>query len=118
MDRRQNNSMLRQCPSGIAQQPPHHAIAVPTAVQNSVTKTKSIAPPLGITDDRDVNHFYWATLLSANMLSSRRAVVGVGAGMGWGTGVGLVLMYMFVGHCFYYYKCIYYTVYLFKQCLY
>ena len=26
---------LRQCPSGIAQRPPHHAIAVPTALQNS-----------------------------------------------------------------------------------
>ena len=35
VDRRQNNSMLRQCPSGIAQRPPHHAIAVPTAMQNS-----------------------------------------------------------------------------------
>ena len=32
MDRRQNNRMLRQCPSGIAQ---HHAIAVPTAMQSS-----------------------------------------------------------------------------------
>ena len=29
------NRMLRQCPSGIAQRPPHHAIAVPTAMQNS-----------------------------------------------------------------------------------
>ena len=37
VDRRQNNKMLRQCPSGIAQRPPHHAIAVPTAVQNRVT---------------------------------------------------------------------------------
>ena len=34
VDRRQNNRMLRQCPSGIAQRPPHYAIAVPTAVQN------------------------------------------------------------------------------------
>ena len=34
VDRRQNNRMLRQCPSGIAQRPPHHAIAVPTAMQN------------------------------------------------------------------------------------
>ena len=33
--RRQNNKMLGQCPSGIAQRPPHHAIAVPTAMQNS-----------------------------------------------------------------------------------
>ena len=28
VDRRQNNRMLRQCPSGIAQRPPHHAVAV------------------------------------------------------------------------------------------
>ena len=33
--RRQNNRMLRQCPSGIAQRPPHHAVAVPTAMQSS-----------------------------------------------------------------------------------
>ena len=44
VDRRQNNTMLRQCPSGIAQRPPHHAVAVPTAMQNRVTK--SVAPPL------------------------------------------------------------------------
>ena len=36
VDRRQNNKMLRQCPSGIAQRPPHHAIAVPTALLLSV----------------------------------------------------------------------------------
>ena len=47
VDRRQNNRMLRQCPSGIAQRPQHHAIAVPTAVLNRVTKTMSVAPPLG-----------------------------------------------------------------------
>ena len=47
MDRRQNNRMLRQCPSGIAQRPQHHAIAVPTAMQNRFTKTMSVAPPLG-----------------------------------------------------------------------
>ena len=35
VDRHQNNKMLRQCPSGIAQRPPHHAIAVPAAMQNS-----------------------------------------------------------------------------------
>ena len=35
VDRRQNNRMLRQCPSGTAQRPPHHAIAVPTAMQDS-----------------------------------------------------------------------------------
>ena len=35
VDRRQNNRMLRQCPSGIAQQPQHHAVAVPPAMQNS-----------------------------------------------------------------------------------
>ena len=47
MDRRQNKRMLRQCPSGIAQRPPHHAIAVPTAMQNRVTKTMSVALPMG-----------------------------------------------------------------------
>ena len=47
VDRRQNNKMLRQCPSGVAQRPPHHAIAVPTAMQNRVTKTMSVAPPFG-----------------------------------------------------------------------
>ena len=47
VDRRQNNGMLRQCPSGIAQRSSHHAIAVPTAMQNRVTKTVSVAPPLG-----------------------------------------------------------------------
>ena len=37
VDLRQNNRMLRQCPSGIVQRPQHHAmVAVPTAVrQNS-----------------------------------------------------------------------------------
>ena len=45
VDRRQNNRMLRQCPSGIAQRPQHHAIAVPTAMQNR--DTMSVAPPLG-----------------------------------------------------------------------
>ena len=35
VDRRQNNKMLRQCPSGTAQRPPHHAVAVPAAMQNS-----------------------------------------------------------------------------------
>ena len=35
VDRCQNNRMLRQCPSSIAQQPQCHAIAVPTAMQNS-----------------------------------------------------------------------------------
>ena len=35
VDLRQNNRMLKQCPSGIAHRPPHHAIAVPPAVQNS-----------------------------------------------------------------------------------
>ena len=34
MDRRQNNKMLGQCPLGIAQQLPYHAVAVPTAMQN------------------------------------------------------------------------------------
>ena len=47
VDRRQNNRMLRQCPSGTAQRPPRHTIAVPTAMQNRVTKTRFVAPPLG-----------------------------------------------------------------------
>ena len=33
--------------TGIAQRRQHHAIAVPTAMQNRVTKTVSVAPPLG-----------------------------------------------------------------------
>ena len=41
VDRRQNNRMFRQCPPGVAQRPPHRAIAVPTAMQNRVTKTMS-----------------------------------------------------------------------------
>ena len=45
VDRRQNNRMLRQCPSGIAQRPQHHAVS--TAMQNRVTMTISVAPPLG-----------------------------------------------------------------------
>ena len=36
-----------QCPSGIAQRPQHHVIAVPTAIQNRVTKTMSVASWLG-----------------------------------------------------------------------
>ena len=43
VDRRQNNRMLRQCPSGIAQQPPHHAIAVSTAMQNKHNVRSSAA---------------------------------------------------------------------------
>ena len=43
----EQQNVNRQCPSGIAQRPPHHAIAVPTATQNRVTKTMSVAPPLG-----------------------------------------------------------------------
>ena len=36
VDRRQNNKcLLRQCPPGIAQRPQHHAIAVPTAAEQS-----------------------------------------------------------------------------------
>ena len=34
VDSRHNSKMLGQCPSGIVQQPPHHAVAVPTATQN------------------------------------------------------------------------------------
>ena len=37
VERRQNNRMSRQCPSGIAQRPPHRAAAVPTAMKNRVT---------------------------------------------------------------------------------
>ena len=47
VDRRQNNRMLRQCPVGITRQLVYYAIAVPTAVRNRVTKTMSVAPPLG-----------------------------------------------------------------------
>ena len=49
VDRRQNNRMLikavsvRHCAVSI----PHHVVAVPTAMQNRVTKTMSVAPPLG-----------------------------------------------------------------------
>ena len=35
VDHHQNNQMLRLCLSGIALQQQHHAIAVPTAMQNS-----------------------------------------------------------------------------------
>ena len=45
MDHRQNNRMLWQCVSGIAQRPLHHAVAVPTDMQNRATM--SIAQPLG-----------------------------------------------------------------------
>ena len=47
MDFRQNNRMLRQCLSGIAQQPLHHAVAVPADMQSRATKTMSVALPLG-----------------------------------------------------------------------
>ena len=47
VDRHPKNRILGQCPSGIAQRPPHHAIAVPNAMQNRVTKTLSVALPLG-----------------------------------------------------------------------
>ena len=48
VDRRQKNRMLiRQCPSGTAQRLPHHAVAVPTAMQNRVKQTTSVAPALG-----------------------------------------------------------------------
>ena len=48
VDSRQNNKMLRQCPSGIAQRPQHHAIAVLHVMQNRVTKAMSVALPLGM----------------------------------------------------------------------
>ena len=47
VDHRQNSRMLKQRLSGIVGQPLHYTFAVPTAVQNRVTKTMSIAPPLG-----------------------------------------------------------------------
>ena len=37
----QNVNYIRQCPPGIAQQLPYHAIAVPTAMQNRVTNNGS-----------------------------------------------------------------------------
>ena len=43
----QNNKMLRQCPSGIVQRPQHHTVAVPTAMQNRVTKIMSVVLLLG-----------------------------------------------------------------------
>ena len=36
-----------KCPSGIAQRPQHHPTAVPNAMQNRVTMTISLAPPMG-----------------------------------------------------------------------
>ena len=56
---------------------------------------------MGITDDRDVNHLYWATLISDNMLSSRRASVRVAWGRGCRAGVDvyvrrtLLLLYIY-----------------------
>ena len=47
VDRRQNSTILRQCPFGSAQQLLYQAIAVPTAMRNRATKTMSVAPPLG-----------------------------------------------------------------------
>ena len=47
VDRRLNKRMLRQSPLGITQQLVYYATAVPTAVRNRVTKTMSVAPPLG-----------------------------------------------------------------------
>ena len=47
VDRRQNNRKLRQCPLGTVQRLQYYAIAVPTAMQNRVTKTMSVAPPSG-----------------------------------------------------------------------
>ena len=38
----QNNKMLQQCPLGIVQQLLYYTIAVPTAVQNRVTKTRPV----------------------------------------------------------------------------
>ena len=57
VDRRQNNRMLRQCPPGIAQELPYHATAVPTAIQNRVTKTTSAALPSGKTESGHKRYF-------------------------------------------------------------
>ena len=46
MDRRQNNRMLRQCLSGIAQQPPHHVIAVPTAMHKDNVRSSAVGKQL------------------------------------------------------------------------
>ena len=43
MDCHHNNKMLWQGPPGIVQQLLYHAIAVPAAMQNRVTKTMSVA---------------------------------------------------------------------------
>ena len=43
MDRRQNKKKLWQCPSGIAQRPPHHAVAVPTAMNSHKDNFRSSA---------------------------------------------------------------------------
>ena len=47
MDCHQNMGMLRQCLLSIAQQLAYYAVAVPTTMWNRVTKTMSVAPPLG-----------------------------------------------------------------------
>ena len=46
VDRRENCKMLRQCPLALAQQLVCYANAVSTAVRR-VTRTMSVAPPLG-----------------------------------------------------------------------
>ena len=46
VDRRQNNGSVKACPLAIAQRLVHCAIAVSTAVLDSVTKTMSVAPLL------------------------------------------------------------------------
>ena len=71
VDRRHNNRMLSQCPSGIAQRPQHHAVDVPTPVQSRVTKTLSIAPPVGNNwSKRSPTLSLWPSTTSLLLISS------------------------------------------------
>ena len=47
VDRHQNMGMLRQCLLSITQQLMYYAVVVPTTMRNRVTKTMSVALPLG-----------------------------------------------------------------------
>ena len=65
---RQNHRMLWQCPSSIAQ---CHTIAVPTAMQNRVTMTMSVAPLLGNNwNRRSPTLSLWPNTTSLLLLSS------------------------------------------------
>ena len=82
VDRRQNNKMLRQRPSGIAQQLPYHAIAVPTAVQSRVTKTMSVAPPLGNSGSER----------SPALKPSSTSLLLISSGLSWGSSTSSLLL--------------------------